>query len=339
MFELILPFIIIFILFNLLNFVCVKNNILIDLTTKLNHKKLTNKKYVPITGGILIVFSLFFLLLEISLINKLIFALIFILGLLSDTNKLSSPKIRFYFQIFIVFVYIILNETYINEIRLNYIDNHILNILIFKIIFTSFCLLVLINGSNFVDGVNTLNSGYFLIVFINILFISSNNLINLDTYNIKILIITLFIFLFSNIFSKSFLGDSGSYIIGFFTGIFLIEMFNKNSFISPYYVVILLWYPAFENFFTLTRRFVFEKNKIKVADNLHLHHLLFKFLKGKTNNNMVNTYTGLIINLFNLIIIFLAHNYIFETQKLVIILFLSIFIYLASYFYLKKKIN
>ena len=339
MFELIIPFIIIFILFNLLNFLCLKNNILIDLTTKLNHKKLTNKKYVPITGGILIVFSLFFFLLQISLINKLIFTLIFILGLLSDTNKLSSPKIRFYFQIFIVFVYITLNETYINEIRLNYIDNHILNILIFKIIFTSFCLLVLINGSNFVDGVNTLNSGYFLIVFINILFISSNNLINLDTYNIKILIITLFIFLFSNIFSKSFLGDSGSYIIGFFTGIFLIEMFNKNSFISPYYIVILLWYPAFENFFTLTRRFVFEKNKIKVADNLHLHHLLFKFLKGKTKNNMVNTYTGLIINLFNLIIIFLAHNYIFETQKLVIILFLSIFIYLASYFYLKKKIN
>ena len=36
------------------------------------------------------------------------------------TNKLSSPKIRFYFQIFIVLVYIILNETYIYEIRLNY---------------------------------------------------------------------------------------------------------------------------------------------------------------------------------------------------------------------------
>ena len=120
-----------------------KNNILIDLTTKLNHKKLTNKKYVPITGGILIVFSLFFFLLQISLINKLIFALIFILGLLSDTNKLSSPKIRFYFQIFIVFVYITLNETYINEIRLNYIDNHILNILIFKII-----LLFLLTGIN-----------------------------------------------------------------------------------------------------------------------------------------------------------------------------------------------
>ena len=115
-------------------------------------------------------------------------------------------------------------------------------------------------------------------------------------------------------------------------------MFNKNSFISPYYVCLLLWYPAFENFFTLTRRFVFEKNKIKVADNLHLHHLLFKFLKGKTKNNMVNTYTGLIINLFNLVIIFLAHNYIFENSKTCDYSFF-INIYLFGILFLFKKIN
>ncbi len=337
MFELIITFLFILIIFNLINTLCVNKHLFIDLTFQQDHKNLTNKHKVPITGGILIILSLIFLFLEINYINKFLFTLIFLLGLLSDTNKLSSPKVRFYIQILIIIIYLILNETYINEIKIYYVDNHILKFFLFKIIFTLFCLLVLINGSNFIDGVNTLNSGYYFIVFLNILFISQNDLIFLETYNLKILLIVLSVFLLSNIFSKSFLGDSGSYILSFYAGVFLIDLFNQNSYISPYYIVILLWYPAFENLFTLTRRLIFEKNKIKVADNLHLHHLLFKYLNKKFNNNMVNTYSGLIINSFNFIIIFIANNYIYETKKLVFILALSILIYLVTYFYLKKK--
>ncbi len=337
MFELIITFLFILILFNLINTLCVNKNLFIDLTFQQDHKNLTNKHKVPITGGILIILSLIFLFLEINYINKFLFTLIFLLGLLSDTNKLSSPKVRFYIQILIVIIYLILNETYINEIKIYYVDNHILKFFLFKVIFTLFCLLVLINGSNFIDGVNTLNSGYYFIVFLNILFISQNDFIFLETYNLKILLIVLSVFLLSNIFSKSFLGDSGSYILSFYAGVFLIDLFNQNSYISPYYIVILLWYPAFENLFTLTRRLIFEKNKIKVADNLHLHHLLFKYLNKKFNNNMVNTYSGLIINSFNFITIFIANNYIYETKKLVFILAISILIYLVTYFYLKKK--
>ncbi len=340
MFELLIFFIIIFLSFNFLNIICLNKNVLVDIQKNSDHKKLTNKLKVPITGGILIVFSIIFILDEITLLNKFIFLLIFFLGLLSDINKLTSPRIRFLIQLIIVIIYIFLNETYISQIRINVFDNYLFQIILFKIIFTSFCLLILINGSNFIDGVNTLNSGYYLILFCNILFFVSNHSIILESQNIKILSVVLLVFLIFNIFSKSFLGDSGSYVLSFFSGVFLIELFNENSFISPYYIAILLWYPAFENFFTLTRRLIFEKSKIKVADNLHLHHLIFLFFKKKNINvKILNTLTGLTINLFNILIFISANKFIYETKKLILILLISIILYLASYFLLKRNLK
>lgn len=198
--------------------------------------------------------------------------------------------------------------------------------------------MVLINGSNFIDGANFLNSGFFLIVFCNLLYIYSNNNLNVNLDNIYLIIITLFIFIIYNLFSKSFLGDSGSYVLSFYTGFFLIDLYNQNLSISPYYIAILLWYPTFENFFTFIRRLIIEKNKVNLADNLHLHHLLFIFLNKKIKNNKIlNSVTGLIINTFNLMIIIISNNFIYETKKLLLLFCLAISIYSIFYYLLKKK--
>ena len=69
----ILTFLLIFIIFNFINLYCVNHKLLIDNSFKSNHKKLVNRLDVPVTGGILIVFSLIFLVKEISLINKFFF--------------------------------------------------------------------------------------------------------------------------------------------------------------------------------------------------------------------------------------------------------------------------
>ena len=39
-----------------------------------------------------------------------------------------------------------------------------------------------------------------------------------------------------------------------------------------------LWYPCFENLFSIIRKFNFKKSPIS-PDNKHLHQLLFIFLK------------------------------------------------------------
>ena len=64
---------------------------------------------------------------------------------------------------------------------------------------------------------------------------------------------SLIVFFVFNFFSRSFLGDGGSYLIAAFTGILLINFVNNlPNLISPYYIILLLWYPAFENLFTIS---------------------------------------------------------------------------------------
>ena len=56
---------------------------------------------------------------------------------------------------------------------------------------------------------------------------------------------------------------------------FVISFININSSISPLLALNLLWYPAFENLFTIVRRLHINK-KIYVADKQHFHTLLMK---------------------------------------------------------------
>ena len=340
MIEIIILFLLGLILFYVLNILCLKNKILIDDVLVSSHKKFINKIEIPITGGILILFSIIFLFKDIILINKILFFLIFLLGLLSDIDKLRSPKIRLFFQFLIVTIYIYFNSTYVTEIRIDYLDENFLNLFLFQLIFSIFCILILINGSNFIDGVNTLNAGYYFIIFLNILFISNSNEIEIGIYNLKILIVILFIFLIHNAFNKSFMGDSGSYLLSFYVAVFFINFSNENELISPYYVAVLLWYPAFENFFSLARRLFFDRRKVNNADNLHLHHLLFIYIRENiVDSKHTNTLTGLTINLFNFIILLFANNYLYQTKILLLILALTLLSYITIYFLLKRNIK
>jgi UDP-N-acetylmuramyl pentapeptide phosphotransferase/UDP-N-acetylglucosamine-1-phosphate transferase len=131
-----------------------------------------------------------------------------------------------------------------------------------------------------------------------------------DFYYLFLTLITVFVF---NAFSKIYLGDSGSLLLSFVIGYYLINLFNNNLVlkepISSVFIILLLWYPAFENFFSIIRKAL---NKIHPSspDNLHMHHLLFVFLKKKSkiNINFLNTITGILINFYNLIIFILGSH-------------------------------
>ena len=79
-----------------------------------------------------------------------------------------------------------------------------------------------------------------------------------------------------------YLGDSGSYLIGVSIGSLLILIYKEISFISPFFIVLLLWYPCFENLFSIIRKKKFNLSPLN-ADNKHLHHLLFYYLNTKYN--------------------------------------------------------
>ena len=314
-----------------------KKKILLDQTSYSKHKKLVfsiSKKPFLCGGIILFICSLFFFD-ELIILKVFGFCLLSI-GLLSDINKITSANTRILFQFFIVLFFVILSNLNIVDLRITFL-NDLLNIKYISIIFTVICFLILINGTNFIDGLNTLVVGYYILI-LSILVLVSNQFNLFINYNIFFLIVFLIVIYIFNLSEKIYLGDSGSYLVSFCAGFFAIDFALKNPLVSPYFICFLFWYPAFENLFSILRRISFNK-KVYKPDQLHLHHLIFKFFLRKNffNKKFANSVTANIINLYNFLIFILLSKYIFITKFLVSAIIFNVILYLIIYFYMKKK--
>ena len=335
--------IIIFVLsYFVLNKFLIYKNILLDKIDISQHKRgvAINKK-TPLTGGLIFIIFMFFTPILDDQIFIISILMIYLLGLLSDVNILSSPPKRIFFQSLILAGMIFFGNLEIRTISIEFFDK-ILEINFFNIIFLLFCLLVLVNGSNFLDGLNTLVVVYFLICLI-IIYISSNyyNLI-LDYELFKNIIVILTIISLFNLFGKSFLGDSGSYCIAFFVGVISVKFIYENpQTVSPYFIALLLWYPAIENLFSIIRRSLFKK-KLSLADNHHLHHLVYLFLNkkfSKKNKILINSLSGIVINIYNFIVISFSVFFISNSKVLIFVILVNLMMYLLTYNFLQKLIR
>ena len=307
------------------------------------HKKFgeANKSPIIIGGIFLIIVILFFF--SNTLINlKITLLFIFFLGLLSDKNILPSPKLRIIIQLLIFFMFIFFSDLKIDNLENQYLNDILKNDFV-NIFFTIFCFAVLINGSNFLDGLNGLLAGYYLMIILSIFYICFNNndIIFVHNEELKIIFVSLLIFYFFNIFGKVYLGDGGSYLISTFIGFYLIEFIlgNPNLYISPYYIASILWYPAFENLFSISRR-VSKKNNVSSPDNRHLHQLVFLFVKSKNliNGKYLNTVSSIIILVFNLPTFIFSSLLMTHSKLLVFIILINIILYLLIYNFISKNL-
>ena len=329
-------FLISFSLCLIINYISLKYNFLIDKKV-FPHKSFVSKNSVPISGGLIFTLSaLLFLKFETN--YSYIIFLIFVVGILSDLNILKSPYKRFILQISVIFFLAFLSKSFISSIRIPLFD-HLLTITLFKYFFVVFCLLILINGSNFIDGVNTLLIGYFISVILIVIILTNKYDLNFETQNLKFIFSTLLVLFVFNFFEKFFCGDGGSYVISLIVGYYLIELSNLYLIISPYFIACLLWYPAYECLFSMIRKKI-KKSEITGPDNRHLHQLLFVFFskKMKLNKWIISSLAGITINTYNLIIFYFALINVSQTKTLVFIIFLNVILYNTIYFVLKKNI-
>ena len=315
----------------ILNFLFNKKNLLQSLTED-KHQKFVEKKNIPLTGGIVIILSSLFIINFKFQIFYFIFIFIFIIGLLSDIKYLKSAKKRFLLQILTIFLFVVYYDLSISNVRVFFID-FFLEYKFFSYIFVSFCLLIVVNGSNFIDGLNGLILGYYSTIIIVILHLGlAENFYNLESFLINYLIVLIYLLIF-NFMNKLYLGDSGSYFLGLISGVLLIILYNNVKNISPFFIVLLLWYPCFENLFSILRKYKFSSSPLK-ADNKHFHQLLFNYLKRRFNysNLFANNLSSILINLFNIIIFFIASKDIFNSRLQISLIFFSILIYGYLYF-------
>ena len=325
------------ILLIIFNQICIKYNFFLDKVQNSSHKKfIVRKDLIPITGGLYLILGYLIIGQYIfNFIEIFFFLVIFLLGYLSDVLKSFLPVIRLFIQGLICLIFLFYFKVSISDVRIE-IFNDLLEYNFASYLFTLFCVLVLMNGSNFMDGVNLLSIGYFLMVLISIFLVSKNYDLETNIILVKELIVILSFLLLMNSFNKVFLGDSGIYLLSFLIAIILIKFYNDNEFVSPYYIISLLWYPCFENLFSIIRKKLKNIDPQR-ADNLHLHHLLYKKFYNIESIKIRNNLTGLSIILFNIPIFLLSSFNYNHTKILVILIFFNVFFYLITYSYLKRS--
>ena len=301
------------------------------------HQKFVENKSIPLIGGFyfVIIFSIIFYNTQHVIISLAIIS-IFLLGLISDLKVVKSPRIRFIFQALIVIFFTYLFDLKIISTKITIVDNFLAyEILNFS--FVIFCILIMINGTNFIDGLNGLVIGYFSIISIALYSIGLFENFNFTDTEYVILFSTFAIMFLLNISNKLYLGDSGAYTIGLTFSFILIKYYEKSSTISPYFIILLLWYPCFENLFSIIRKYKYKRSPMK-PDEKHLHQMLFYFIKKKIvlKNIYANNLASFLILLFNAIIISVGCQYINSTRIQIIILLLAILSYIICYIALFK---
>ena len=200
--------------------------------------------------------------------------------------------------------------------------------------------MILINGSNFIDGLNGLFMGYFSIILIIIL---KTNLFYSLGFSIEqfLFLTSAFIFiLILNYSNKLFMGDSGAYAISFLIGFSLIKIYNLSYNLSPYFIILLLWYPCFENLFSIIRKIVVKKSPLK-PDNKHLHQYFFRYLMIRFNLKKVyaNNCASVLINIFNLLIFLVGCLNMNHTTHQIKLITFSVIVYLITYKLLERYLR
>ena len=75
-----------------------------------------------------------------------------------------------------------------------------------------------------------------------------------------------------------FLGDGGAYLLGFLVAELAVLLVARNSTVSPWFALLLLFYPVWETLFSSYRRRILRGRSAAAADGLHLHTLVYRRL-------------------------------------------------------------
>ena len=271
-----------------------------------NIRKL-QKKRVPLFGGILIIYNLFFYIFldyffdlnsyEYLFNTREYFVFFFgifgffLIGLYDDKYDLSPTK-KLAFNSFLIFFLVLVDETLlINNLQFSFLT-HSIELRNLSYLFTILCILLFINALNMFDGINFQAGLYCILIF--------------------------------NGLDKAYLGDAGTQVLAFLISYILIKTHNVNSNISPDEIFVILSFPGIDMFRLFLSRIIKGKHPF-IADRNHMHHLISIKLG---HISVVFIIQGIIIINFLL--------YYFLPNKIISILFI-VLLYLSLLLIFKKK--
>ena len=145
------------------------------------------------------------------------------------------------------------------------------------LLFTAVAVGGVANAINIIDGFNGLASGVTLLILTSLTTVAWGLG---DLYLAEILVINiagLSGFLLLNYpRGRIFLGDGGSYYLGFLIAIMSVLLIARHDQVSPLYPLVICAYPVFEVLFSIYRRKLIRRIHATAPDHIHLHSLIYR---------------------------------------------------------------
>jgi len=239
---------------------------------------------IPVIGGIAVAMSAFiaFILFQklsgISILTIYILVgstMLLILGIIDDLHQ-CNWRWRLLFQLVISVIVLKVTGLSIH----NVLGFDLTSVPGLSLGFTLLTIVGMTNAINLLDGIDGLAGGITLIAIADIFLFSSPPISLIGGAHLVILAAGLLPFLYANISGgkkiKVFLGDSGSYMLGFMVALSLINLsVGKNPTLSHSSVLWCVAVPILDTTGVILRRLRDGRSPF-YPDHGHLHHLLIK---------------------------------------------------------------
>ena len=206
-------------------------------------------------------------------------------------------------------------------------------------LFFAFCVVVIINGNNLIDGTNGLMPMSIIMQCLSLFYVCYEAQDTINMIRLIYIFIPMVIFLIFNYpWGKVFMGDLGAYFFGFFISLLTIIIFGEHPELPTWGAVIILFYPALELLFSVCRKVLKGYNPMR-PDSDHLHLKMYYFLKQEgiepiVTNMMVMPCLGLIWAMPFIIFVWVYKSLILTIIALVLMVLIYCYFYWAL---LKKK--
>ena len=266
---------------------------------------------------------------------------VFFIGI-KDDILIIAPITKFSGQILAAFILIIFGGIRITNLH-GFFDIHEIGY-VTSVLLSLLTILVIINGFNFIDGVDGLSASIGIISTSAFCYF----FLWVKEYQLSILALSLigslFGFFLYNVFgdkNKIFMGDTGSLIIGLILSVLVIRFNELNIDKSKHFAIYpapavsfgILIVPLFDLMRVMFIRLVTNRALMK-PDRNHLHHQL---LKLKLSHRKVTLIISM-VNLFFIYFVFYTARFMSIRRQLLLILIIAMFLsYIPPYLISRKK--
>lgn len=198
-----------------------------------------------------------------------------LLGLIEDLTQRVKPGWRLLATLISALIACLMTGVSITDLGIPSLDGW-LKIASISIAFTAFAVAGVSHAVNLIDGMNGLASGFICVAFAGLGLVALSESDYVMLRYCFVMGASSLGFMFVNWpRGKLFLGDSGSYFLGFALAWAAVLLSERNKSVAPFSMLMVCIYPIFETIYSIWRR-VIRGHSYERADRLHLHSLLLK---------------------------------------------------------------